>query len=818
MKISSTVIFLWVSLLIDPALAQQALPSPQITKNETVEGNLIIGGDEVRKIENTHLKVLGRIIVQDSSQLIVRQSIIELEDKGDFGAVSSGTIEVKDSGILRADTTIFGAVAAGGIDPAQAEFLKSGDLIGRGNSQVYLNYCFSQTQSFFERATAIIKNSLLIQEPLGIIHVEHDVDVTLEDCEIGAIFLDLPPSVTYYIDGLVPGYHNYWSARESISEELPYELVMRRCTLNDNDDGFQGGMEMGWNLGFNAIASSGTISNSKLNKIIFGFPPDEPAVIEGLKIQEPIDFVLNDIQIFNTEVQTQWGIFMEGGPATLTDCEGLFIFMFGGQAPIKVINSEVYEIDPRGYTGTLIFENSVFGGGYEVFDSSHLYMEGTMRARNPLAFLDNSSEITRAHQIQLLFDNDGMPFPPFPLRIMKDSLEVWRGMTNYQDEWILESLDPSVFMEKRFGLDASNPITINLRMIEGDTVFSPVIHVMREAPGFPDGSQFHPYPSIQEAVDNASGERILVPPGVYPGNTPPGSSEASVFIFDNITLQGAGAGSTLLNAALQGEDVVNSMIIGFEIREGFQLRNASFDIRNCLVANHEDHALVAAGADLRIFNNTFVNNSGDALFLIDSSIAEIRNNIFAMNNGFGLEVLPGSTVESDYNNIWENGENYVNADLIGTHDISLDPLFVNTHEGDYHLLGGSPCIDAGDPRTMFNDPDGSRNDLGALGGPYGDLTTSSKNNWVEEPNLQLEIYPNPTGWRTNIKYYLDKSTWVHLGIYDLQGRLIDQLINTNLASGDHMLAWFNHRQLNGLYIIQLQTESGMLFRRMVILP
>jgi hypothetical protein len=33
------------------------------------------------------------------------------------------------------------------------------------------------------------------------------------------------------------------------------------------------------------------------------------------------------------------------------------------------------------------------------------------------------------------------------------------------------------------------------------------------------------------------------------------------------------------------------------------------------------------------------------------------------------------------------------------------------------LAPGSPAIDAGDPDPAFNDPDGSRNDLGAFGGP-----------------------------------------------------------------------------------------------------
>jgi len=36
---------------------------------------------------------------------------------------------------------------------------------------------------------------------------------------------------------------------------------------------------------------------------------------------------------------------------------------------------------------------------------------------------------------------------------------------------------------------------------------------------------------------------------------------------------------------------------------------------------------------------------------------------------------------------------------------------------DFHLLPGSPAIDAGDPDPAFNDPDGSRNDMGAYGGP-----------------------------------------------------------------------------------------------------
>ena len=56
---------------------------------------------------------------------------------------------------------------------------------------------------------------------------------------------------------------------------------------------------------------------------------------------------------------------------------------------------------------------------------------------------------------------------------------------------------------------------------------------------------------------------------------------------------------------------------------------------------------------------------------------------------------------------------------IGTGSISVDPLFLTTAPGDYRLAPASPCRDAGDPAATYNDLDGSRNDLGATGGPCG---------------------------------------------------------------------------------------------------
>ena len=53
----------------------------------------------------------------------------------------------------------------------------------------------------------------------------------------------------------------------------------------------------------------------------------------------------------------------------------------------------------------------------------------------------------------------------------------------------------------------------------------------------------------------------------------------------------------------------------------------------------------------------------------------------------------------------------------GESDIAVDPLFVNVGKGDFRLRPDSPCRDAGNPDPIWNDLDGSRNDMGAYGGP-----------------------------------------------------------------------------------------------------
>ena len=88
----------------------------------------------------------------------------------------------------------------------------------------------------------------------------------------------------------------------------------------------------------------------------------------------------------------------------------------------------------------------------------------------------------------------------------------------------------------------------------------------------------------------------------------------------------------------------------------------------------------------------------------------------------------------------------------GTGMIDTDPMFYNPPAGNLHLQPASPCINAGDPNPIYDDPDGSRNDMGAYGGPGADFDTDldGMENWWEtywglDPLDPSDASENPDG-------------------------------------------------------------------------
>jgi parallel beta-helix repeat protein len=143
----------------------------------------------------------------------------------------------------------------------------------------------------------------------------------------------------------------------------------------------------------------------------------------------------------------------------------------------------------------------------------------------------------------------------------------------------------------------------------------------------------------------------------------------------------------------------------------------------------------------KFINNTIYFRSGEGRWAISlkegSSGSIIRNNIFCGGARGALEFDDTQSIKGmrmDYNLLYRAGSSLVvtwedEADYTldqwrarsgqDAHSISAAPgaVFTSVAKRGFRLRKGSPCIDAGDPDRKYRDPDSSRNDMGAYGGP-----------------------------------------------------------------------------------------------------
>jgi len=117
-----------------------------------------------------------------------------------------------------------------------------------------------------------------------------------------------------------------------------------------------------------------------------------------------------------------------------------------------------------------------------------------------------------------------------------------------------------------------------------------------------------------------------------------------------------------------------------------------------------------------LINNTVVAN-GTGVILNNSS-SRLENSIVVHNTGAGVAGSRAPLLR--YNDVWGNGSDYSGL-TPGVGSISAGPLFLDEAGGNYRLGSGSPARDAGNPDPGYNDPDGTRNDMGAYGGPWASV-------------------------------------------------------------------------------------------------
>ena len=205
--------------------------------------------------------------------------------------------------------------------------------------------------------------------------------------------------------------------------------------------------------------------------------------------------------------------------------------------------------------------------------------------------------------------------------------------------------------------------------------------------------------------------------GIYCNNSSPSISN-NVVLSNNATYGGG------IYCKYASSEILNNVIRSNNANKGggIYCLNSSSSLTNNIVSSNsaisEGGGLYCSASLLNVANNTITantaTNKGGGICCLYPT-PSLYNNLIAFNSS-GIYRYTSGTATLRNNCVYNpSGANYTGISA-GTGDISLDPLFVNSANGNYHLSIGSPCINAGYDTAVgagWLDMDGQTRIMGA---------------------------------------------------------------------------------------------------------
>jgi hypothetical protein len=197
------------------------------------------------------------------------------------------------------------------------------------------------------------------------------------------------------------------------------------------------------------------------------------------------------------------------------------------------------------------------------------------------------------------------------------------------------------------------------------------------------------------------------------------------------------------------------------------------------------------------------NGSIDILDIVQLMVIIIDENSRVASNESEI------TIYKHANKLVQNNDLLIAHDITISHDENIEINLADAMVADMTSDGYETRIIILDPKedVLFT-TDGafeivemvSASDLG-----YLTLNT------IEVPT-EFEVtsaYPNPFNPQTTIKFGLPEASAVKVSIYDINGRMVDELVDENLDAGFHSYIWSPSDVSSGVYIVHVLTQVGM---------
>lgn len=247
-----------------------------------------------------------------------------------------------------------------------------------------------------------------------------------------------------------------------------------------------------------------------------------------------------------------------------------------------------------------------------------------------------------------------------------------------------------------------------------------------------------------------------------------------------------------------------------------------------------------AAAELAYFsNNTLYNNSaaysGGGVAVFGSVVPQLMNFIVWGNTAQEGAQISGSA-DVQYSDVEGGFPGMGNLD--DNPGVFSPRLFLGLR---------SPCIDAGNPDPLYDDPESIsrhgyaqlpargtvRNDMGAYGGPgaagwwdffnftrempAADLDEETAPSEDRERAIAVSQFPNPFNNQTRITFELPNDDFVSLRIFNVLGQEVANLVSEKLQAGNHSYVWNANNVASGIYVYRLEVNGHVYQNRLILM-
>ena len=339
-----------------------------------------------------------------------------------------------------------------------------------------------------------------------------------------------------------------------------------------------------------------------------------------------------------------------------------------------------------------------------------------------------------------------------------------------------------------------------------------------------NGSQDYPFATIQRGIDATSdGDTVLVAAGTYvEPEVDYGGYEGGPTLFEksNLVIMSESNGTTTIDlddhyyGFCFTDNSSNNIIKGFTIKNAgdylITAMNSSSDnsFIDCvfLTTGGESFTYVTYYAGHEIINCTFIGDGANqAIYNHENAPSIINSIVYNYEEFVGSNYLNDVTI--DYSLLYEVGGTLPTGDNL----LFDDPLFCNLDSVDFTLAENSPCVGTGENGA----------DMGAFGVGC-EAMLSTHQDVIPLQFALYQNYPNPFNPTTMLRYGLSEDALVTISIYDVMGRSIKLLVNSNQMAGYRSVRWDATNNLGepvsaGIYIYMIQAGEFRQTKKMVLL-